>query len=81
MVISKDGTVAALLGASPGASTAAAVMLDLITKCFGTEGKAEKWQAKLKEMVPSFGVSLSENEKQLDATRKRTAEILELKKP
>lgn len=81
VVISKDGTVAALLGASPGASTAAAVMLDLITKCFGTEGKAEKWQAKLKEMVPSFGVSLSENEKQLDATRKRTAEILELKKP
>ncbi|MCB0493641.1 MAG: malate dehydrogenase (quinone) [Cyclobacteriaceae bacterium] len=81
VVISKDGTVAALLGASPGASTAAAVMLDLITKCFGAEGKVEKWQAKLKEMVPSFGVSLSENEGQLDATRKRTAEILELKKP
>lgn len=80
VVISKDGTVAALLGASPGASTAVAVMLDLITKCFGIEGKAEKWQAKLKEMVPSYGVSLSENGKQLDATRKRTAKILELKK-
>ncbi|MEP2671547.1 MAG: malate dehydrogenase (quinone) [Cyclobacteriaceae bacterium] len=81
VVISKDGTVAALLGASPGASTAAAVMLDLITKCFGAEGKAEKWQAKLKEIVPSYGVSLSENEKLLDTTRMRTAEILELKKP
>jgi len=80
VVVSKDGTVAALLGASPGASTAAAVMLDLITRCFGVEGKAEKWQTKLKEMVPSFGVSLSENEGQLETTRKRTAEILQLKK-
>lgn len=81
VVVSKDGTVAALLGASPGASTAVAVMLDLITKCFGDKGKAEKWQAKLKEMVPSFGVPLAENEMQLETTRKRTAEILKLKKP
>lgn len=79
VVISKDGTVAALLGASPGASTAAAIMLNLITQCFGNEGKAEKWKAKLKEMVPSFGVSLSEDEKKLEETRKRTTAILELK--
>lgn len=80
MVISKDGTVAALLGASPGASTAAAVMLDLISKCFKKLGQSPQWQEKLKEMVPSYGISLSENESVLEAARNRTTEVLQLKK-
>jgi malate dehydrogenase (quinone) len=80
VVVAEDGTVAALLGASPGASTAAAVMLGLLSKCFKVYSKADSWQAKLKEMVPSFGQSLSQDEKQLQATRQRTSEILELKK-
>ncbi|MBX2910576.1 MAG: malate dehydrogenase (quinone) [Cyclobacteriaceae bacterium] len=78
VVVSKDGTVAALLGASPGASTSVAIMLDLIVKCFGKEGQADRWQAKLKEMVPSFGVSLAANEGQLRESRARTASVLEL---
>ncbi len=78
VVVSEDGTVAALLGASPGASTAAAVMLGILSKCFKKESQSELWQSKLKEMVPSLGQSLSQNEKLLFETRQRTREALGL---
>jgi malate dehydrogenase (quinone) len=77
-VVASDGSVAALLGASPGASTAAAIMFSILPKCFTKESKSEAWQAKLKEMSPSFGVALDTNEDQLQASRKRTSKILEL---
>jgi len=80
IVVSKDGTVAALLGASPGASTAAAVMLGILPKCFKKESQSPAWQSKLKEIAPSFGVSLSKDEKLLKATRQRTSSILALSK-
>lgn len=76
VVVSTDGTVAALLGASPGASTAAAVMLDLISKCFMKESKSDLWQSKLKEMVPSYAENLSESEELVFKTRERTGAIL-----
>ncbi len=78
MVVSKDGTVAALLGASPGASTAAAVMMDLLSKCFKKDFHTEAWQSKLKEMAPSFGHSLSKDPVAVTASRARTAKILGL---
>jgi malate dehydrogenase (quinone) len=77
-IVSSDGSVAALLGASPGASTAAAIMLSILPKCFKDECKTDAWQSKLKEMAPSFGVALSTDEKLVEATRKRTSEILRL---
>ncbi len=80
VVVSEDGTVAALLGASPGASTAAAVMLGILPKCFKKESQSELWKNKLKEMVPSFGLLLAQNEKLLQATRERTSKILGLNK-
>ncbi len=76
VVVSTDGTVAALLGASPGASTAAAVMLELISKCFPKEFLSEGWQSKLKQMVPSFGEDISKDESKVEATRNRTGKIL-----
>ncbi|MCZ8519495.1 MULTISPECIES: malate:quinone oxidoreductase [Paenibacillus] len=54
-----DGSIAALLGASPGASTAVSVMLEIITKCFPQHVKA--WEPKIKEMIPSYGVQLLKN--------------------
>jgi malate dehydrogenase (quinone) len=77
-VVAADGSVAALLGASPGASTAAAIMFSILPKCFKKESKSEAWQAKLKEMSPSFGVALSKDEELVHATRKRTNAILKL---
>lgn len=75
-VVAADGSVAALLGASPGASTAAAIMLGILPRCFKEESKSPEWQKKLKEMAPSFGVSLSGNESLLAETRQRTSKIL-----
>ncbi|TLS49781.1 malate:quinone oxidoreductase [Paenibacillus antri] len=54
-----DGSIAALLGASPGASTAVSVMLEVIAKCFPQQIQA--WEPKLKEMIPSYGASLAKN--------------------
>ncbi|MED4590054.1 malate:quinone oxidoreductase [Priestia flexa] len=59
VVSSSDGTVAALLGASPGASTAVHVMLEVLEKCFPDQMNA--WEPKIKEMIPSYGMSLSDN--------------------
>lgn len=59
VVHAADGSVAALLGASPGASTAVHVMLEVLEKCFPQY--MSEWQAKIKQMIPSYGVSLSEN--------------------
>lgn len=56
VISAADGSIAALLGASPGASTAVSVMLEVINKCFPQHVKA--WEPKLKEMIPSYGVSL-----------------------
>jgi malate dehydrogenase (quinone) len=80
IVVSEDGTVAALLGASPGASTAVAVMLGILSKCFKKRSQSDYWQTKLKELAPSFGQSLSKNEKQLQTTRERTTRVLKLEK-
>lgn len=59
IVTAEDGSIAALLGASPGASTAVHAMLEIFNKCF-PEQKAE-WEPKIREMVPSYGVSLVDN--------------------
>lgn len=59
VVSAADGSIAALLGASPGASTAVHVMLEVLEKCFPQHMK--EWEPKIKEMIPSYGVSLTEN--------------------
>ena len=66
VVASADGTLAALLGASPGASTAATTMIYLILRCFSDHSQSEAWQARLRRMVPSFGHDLT---KEVDVLR------------
>ncbi|PXX63933.1 malate dehydrogenase (quinone) [Nocardia tenerifensis] len=60
VVAAADGSIAGLLGASPGASTGVTAMLDVMQRCFPSEYVA--WTPKLKEMIPSLGVKLSENQ-------------------
>src|SRR5699024_860714 len=62
VVHSKDGTLAALLGASPGASTSVNIILDVLEKCFGDMVEKEEVQDAIKEMIPSYGQSLINNE-------------------
>ena len=78
MVTAADGSIAALLGASPGASTAVAIMLDLVQKCFPERAASPEWQARFRELVPSFGRSLA-NDAALTATvRARSRQALQL---
>jgi malate dehydrogenase (quinone) len=71
-----NGTIAALLGASPGASTAVHVMLEVLQKCFPEHMK--EWEPKIKEMIPSYGQSLMNNPKLLEEVHTSTAETLGL---
>jgi malate dehydrogenase (quinone) len=79
IVHSADGTIAALLGASPGASTSVATMLDVLKKCFPEKIKNLDWQKKIKEMIPSYGESLANDEELCDMMRGWTTRVLELK--
>jgi malate dehydrogenase (quinone) len=77
VITSQDGSVAALLGASPGASTAVPVMLNVIKKCFPEQAAA--WEPKIKEMIPSFGQKLVENEALLTEVKDEAYSTLKLK--
>jgi malate dehydrogenase (quinone) len=77
-VVASDGSVAALLGASPGASTAAAIMMNILPRILKNRNQTA-WKDKLKEMAPSLNESsLSKNENLLNETRKRTSRVLGL---
>jgi malate dehydrogenase (quinone) len=78
IVTAKDGTLASLLGASPGASTSVQAMIEVIERCFKSRVKSADWQRKLKLMIPSYGESLDENEALLHAVRERTLATLGL---
>ncbi|WP_349292649.1 malate:quinone oxidoreductase [Bacillus methanolicus] len=76
VVSAADGSIAALLGASPGASTSVHVMLEVLEKCFPQHMK--EWEPKIKEMIPSYGVSLVENPELLHEIHTSTAKTLGL---
>ena len=79
VVTSADGTLAALLGASPGASITAKIMIEVIERCFPDQMENKGWKEKIKEMVPSYQKSLIENEALLASIRNRTLTTLKLK--
>ncbi|SPJ34399.1 malate dehydrogenase (quinone) [Kushneria phyllosphaerae] len=78
VVASKDGTMSALLGASPGASTAPSIMLGLMERVFPEQLASSQWQEKLKRMIPSYGLTLDGNEQLTNEIRAYTSSVLEL---
>jgi malate dehydrogenase (quinone) len=78
VVSAADGSIAALLGASPGASTAVSIMLNLLERCFSDKINTPEWQNKLKQMIPSYRESLAENPALLENVREHTSEVLGL---
>ena len=76
VVASADGSIAGLLGASPGASTAVPIMLGLLETCF--PARIEQWTPRLRAMVPSYGSTLADDPKLAAATLKRTSALLGL---
>ncbi|MFE8070642.1 malate dehydrogenase (quinone) [Marinobacteraceae bacterium S3BR75-40.1] len=79
IVSSNDGTLAALLGASPGASTAANAMIDVLERCFAVRMKDGEWRNRMRELVPSYGQSLVEDADLLRQVRQRTLSTLKLR--
>ena len=77
VVTSTDGSVSGLLGASPGASTAVFVMLQVLERSFQSEFDA--WVPKLKQIIPSFGTKLSTDPKVAAASLAATAKTLHIK--
>lgn len=74
VVAHKDGSIAGLLGASPGASTSVAAMLDVLATCF--PHKQSEWATTLSKLVPSYGVDLAKDPAKAAASLKRTATTL-----
>ena len=81
LVAAADGSLAALLGASPGASTAVSIMLDLVHRCFPDKASAPAWQAGLKRMVPTWGSKLSEDPVLINTVRRQSHTALGLVLP
>ncbi len=79
VVSEADGSLAALLGASPGASTAVSIMLGLLKRCFKDRYDSKEWQDKLKKMIPSFGQSLNDHPGLCFELRNWTGQVLKLK--
>lgn len=77
VVVNENGTIASLLGASPGASTAVFAMLQVLEKCFPDKVHNE-WKEKLLEIIPTYGKKLAENPELTESIRKATKEKLEL---
>ncbi|MCF5652427.1 malate dehydrogenase (quinone) [Pseudomonas syringae] len=81
IVASKDGSIAGLLGASPGASTAAPIMLGVLEKVFKDKVATPEWQAKLHQIVPSYGTKLNNNPDRVAEEWAYTSEVLQLTPP
>ena len=78
VVTSSDGSLAALLGASPGASTAVTIMIEVLNRCWQERMKSSKWQNKMLELFPSIGTDINSNQEALLAIRKRNDFLLKL---
>jgi malate dehydrogenase (quinone) len=78
LVSASDRSIVAMLGASPGASTAVWIMLEVLKRCFPDKVKAGAWADKVKEMIPSFGQNLKENAALCQKVRAETAAVLHI---
>ncbi|WP_460772323.1 malate dehydrogenase (quinone) [Microbacterium sp. GXF7504] len=76
VVAASDGTIAGLLGASPGASTAVSIMLGLLKTCFPEQ--IEGWKPKLTELIPTYGETLNDDPEKAREVMARTADVLHL---
>jgi malate dehydrogenase (quinone) len=76
VITGADGTIAGLLGASPGASTAVPIMLDVLRKCFPDRMTA--WEPRLREMIPTYGSTLNDVPARAAEVLESTAEALDI---
>lgn len=78
IVTSEDGSISALLGASPGASTAAQAMLDLLSRIFGEKIQSYRWQEVIKSLIPHWQKQLNGDVTTTEQVLQSTSQILQL---
>ena len=78
LVAAEDKSLVALLGASPGASTAAFIAVSVLERCFASELTQSGWLPKLKEIIPTYGIDLAQDADACRRTRADTAAILKV---
>jgi malate dehydrogenase (quinone) len=78
LVAAGDKSFVALLGASPGASTAAFIAVGVLEKCFASELTESSWLPKLREIIPTYGVDLAQDADACGKTRADTAAALKV---
>ena len=81
VVHSKDGKITALLGASPGASVAVDIMVNLLQFAYPDKAKSELWQQKLSEMIPFWNKEIAQNPEEFKSIRSKCSEILQISPP
>lgn len=81
VVVDQQRTLSALLGASPGASTAAPIALNVLKKMFPAQFSSQQWQRKIHEIVPAYGQELNGNSTLTQQVWDDTASTLQLVKP
>ncbi|MET0288354.1 MAG: malate dehydrogenase (quinone) [Pseudoxanthomonas sp.] len=77
IVSDTEGTIAALLGASPGASTSPPIMLKVLAKAFPKQ-MAAGWETRLKDMIPSYGQEINSSPALTNQIRRQTSQALQL---
>ena len=78
VVSAADGSLAALLGASPGASTSVQIMVEVLERCFASKLATQAWQERLQQLLPSYGEDLNSDSGLLTRTRERSDALLGL---
>ncbi len=77
VVTGADGSIAGLLGASPGASTAVSIMLGLLKTCF--PDRIAQWEPELRNLIPSYGSTLNSRPDAAADVLEETAQTLALR--
>jgi malate dehydrogenase (quinone) len=78
VVSAADKSIVALLGASPGASTAAFIALEVLQRCFDRELTQGGWLPRLRNIIPTFGIDLTRDADACRRTRAATAATLKI---
>ena len=78
LIAAEDRSLVALLGASPGASTAAFIAIGVLQKCFPGELTESAWLPKLKQIIPTYGIDLRQDADACRRTRAETAPLLKI---
>ena len=81
VVHSKDGRITALLGASPGASVAVDIMIDLLHFAYPEKAKTKEWEQKLSEMIPFWNKEIEANKEEFKKLRFKCSETLQINLP